>query len=234
MIRLFFHAIYTTVKGLWVTLTNLFRPTITQMYPEERRVTFRGDRGLPVLVSQPGTEILNCTACELCARACPVDCITIGWNKVDRNTAKPEEYGNNTRTGRHLVLYDLDASLCLYCGLCAEACPYDALAMSDVFELAELAVGDSHPTRLNEEAFDGGFPGVTAGDRSFVFDKERLAALGRNPSANLTGQRFEPYLSLQRDAAWDDRDADHNIFPPRPDLRYGGKSAAERSAVREE
>lgn len=224
MLRDFWQGLRTAVIGMWVTLVNLFRPPITQMYPEERRATFRGDRGLPVLVSQPGTEILNCTACELCARACPVDCITIGWNKVDRNAASPEEYGNNTRTGRHLRLFDLDSSLCLYCGLCAEACPYDALAMSDVFELSEMSAGEVHPTRLDEEAFDGGFPGVTAGDRSFVYDKDRLAALGRDPSANLSGQRFEPYLSLQRDGVWDDRDADHNIFPPRPELRYGGAS----------
>src|SRR5690625_1988267 len=153
----------------------MLRPSITQNYPEERRATFRGDRGLPVLVSQPGTEILNCTACELCARACPIDCITIGWDKVDRNTADPAEYGNNTRTGRHLRLFDLDSSLCLYCGLCAEACPYDALAMSDVFELSEGDIGPAHRIAFDEDAYDGGYAGQTAGDASFVYDKDRLA-----------------------------------------------------------
>lgn len=177
---------------------------------------------MPVLISQPGTDILNCTACELCARACPIECITIGWDKVDRNTADPAELGNNIRTGRHLQLFDLDSSLCLYCGLCAEACPYDALAMSDVFELSEDTVGATHAVALDEEAFDGGFPGQTAGDASFVYDKDRLAELGRNPAANMTGQRYEPYISLQRDGIWEDRDEDDSIFPPRPDLRYGG------------
>lgn len=222
MFKDFLRGLTTTAQGLGVTITNMFRPSITQQYPEERRVTFRGDRGLPVLVSQPGTEILNCTACELCARACPIECITVGWNKVDRNAADPAEYGNNTRTGRHLVLFDLDSSLCLYCGLCAEACPYDALAMSDVFELSEATVGAPHREKFDEEAYDGGFPGQTAGDGSFVYDKERLAELGRNPAANITGQRYEPYISLQRDGIWEDRDEDDAIFPPRPDLRYGG------------
>lgn len=221
MFQDFIRGLTTTAKGLGVTITNMFRPSITQLYPEERAATFRGDRGLPVLISRPGTEILNCTACELCARACPIECITIGWDKVDRNTADPEEYGNNTRTGRHLKLFDLDSSLCLYCGLCAEACPYDALAMSDVFELSEATVGAVHQTHMDEEAYDGGFPGQTAGDSNFVYDKDRLAALGRSPAANITGQRYEPYISLQRDAIWEDRDDADNIFPPRPDLRYG-------------
>ncbi|REJ35424.1 MAG: hypothetical protein DIU83_01370 [Bacillota bacterium] len=220
MTRQFFDTAASIGRGMWVTIVNFFRPTITQHYPEERRVTVRGERSLPVLLSRPGTEILNCTACELCARACPVECITIGWDKVDRKTARPEEVGNNTNTGRALRLYNLDASLCLYCGLCAEACPYEALAMSDVYELAEAAAGEPVPVELDKERFDGGFPGRTAGDERFVYTKERLAALGRHPAAVITGTRFNPYLSLQRDAVWEEREEPHNIFPPRPDLQY--------------
>src|SRR5690625_170137 len=93
--------------------------------------------------------------------------------------------------------------------------------MSDVFEMSEGDTGVPHRTTFDEEAYDGGFPGQTAGDSSFVYDKERLAALGRNPAANITGQRYEPYISLQRDGIWEDRDEDDAIFPPRPDLRYG-------------
>lgn len=222
MLKNFFRGLSTTAKGLGITLSNMLRPTVTQEYPEERRASFRGDRGLPVLISRPGTEILNCTACELCARACPIECITVGWDKVDRNSADPAELGNNTRTGRHLKVFDLDSSLCLYCGLCAEACPYDALAMSDIFELSEGTVGVEHPFRWDEDEFDGAFIGQTAGDKSFVYDKDQLAEFGRSGGANITGQRYEPYISLQRDAIWEDRDADDKNFPPRPDLRYGG------------
>lgn len=218
-VRGFFDTVVSIGRGMRVTMVNLLRPTVTQLYPEERRATPRGDRSLPVLLSEPGTDILKCTACELCARACPVECITIGWDKVDRKTARPEEVGNDTHTGRALRLYNLDASLCLYCGLCAEACPYEALAMSDVFELAEGAVGEPVPVALERERFDGGFPGRTAGDRRFVYDKKRLAALGRSPAAAISGTRFTPYLSLQRDAVWDDRDRPHNVYPPRPDMR---------------
>ncbi|HEY8496914.1 MAG TPA: 4Fe-4S binding protein [Limnochordales bacterium] len=219
-VREFMDTAVSVWRGMVVTIANFFRPVITQMYPEERRATQRGDRGLPVLLSMPGTEILKCTACELCARACPVECITIGWDKVDRKTARPEDVGNDTRTGRALRLYNLDASLCLYCGLCAEACPYEALAMSDVFELAEETTGDAVPVALDTEAYDGGFPGRTAGDAQFVYTKERLAALGRSPQGIVSGQRFEPYVSLQRDGVWERRDEPHNVFPPRPDARH--------------
>ncbi|HEY8418357.1 MAG TPA: 4Fe-4S binding protein [Limnochordales bacterium] len=219
-------------RGMAVTISNFFQPAITQQYPEERRATQRGDRGLPVLLSMPGTEILKCTACELCARACPVECITIGWDKVDRKTARPEDVGNDTRTGRALRLYNLDASLCLYCGLCAEACPYEALAMSDVFELAEATPGQAVPVALDTERYDGGFPGRTAGDARFVYGKERLAALGRSPGGIVSGRRFEPYVSLQRDGVWEERDEPHNIFPPRPDARHEADTRRPPSATR--
>ncbi|GEM_PF-397072 len=237
VVRQFVHTAASIGRGMAVTITNFFRPAVTQRYPEERRATQRGDRGLPVLLSMPGTEILRCTACELCARACPVECITIGWDKVDRKTAPPEKVGNDTRTGRALRLYNLDASLCLYCGLCAEACPYEALAMSDVFELSEETAGDGVPVALDSERFAGGFPGRTAGDARFVYTKERLAEIGRSPGSLVSGQRFEPYVSLQRDGVWEQQDMPHNVFRPRPDARHdaavsgyaGGDGHASRS-----
>jgi len=231
VVREFVDTAVSIGKGMAVTIANFFQPTVTQHYPEERRATPRGDRSLPVLLSMPGTEILKCTACELCARACPVECITIGWDKVDRKTARPEDVGNDTRTGRALRLYNLDASLCLYCGLCAEACPYEALAMSDVYEMAEGSPGEPAATELDRDRYDGGFPGRTAGDERFVYTKERLAALGRSPGATISGHRFEPYVSLNRDAVWEDRDDPHNIFPPRPDARYDDGSASRERRV---
>src|SRR5690554_3613481 len=195
MTRQFFDTAASIGRGMWVTIVNFFRPTITQHYPEERRVTVRGERSLPVLLSRPGTEILKCTACERCARACPVECITIGWDKVDRKTARPEDVGNDTRTGRALRLYNLDASLCLYCGLCAEACPWEALAMSDYYEMSAPAARQGEPVPHNPEA-TGGYPGRHAGDGAFVYDKFQLGELARRPQVRVTGMKFNPYLAV--------------------------------------
>src|SRR5690606_17139156 len=88
--------------ALGANARNLARPPVTTEYPQQVPDIPAGFRGLPVLLSFPGTEPLKCTACELCARACPVDCITIQWTRVDRRTTDPHAVGNNTQTGRRL------------------------------------------------------------------------------------------------------------------------------------
>lgn len=113
-------------EGMSVTLRHMFKPTITVQYPEERLDLPVGYRGLPVLLSDPEGN-LKCVSCELCAKACPVNCIEIQSHRgPDR--------------AKVLDVYNLDATWCMYCGLCVEACPFDALAMSDQFELAEYDV----------------------------------------------------------------------------------------------
>lgn len=114
----------SVVTGMKVTISNMVRPTITVNYPEERLDLPVGYRGIPVLLSDENGE-LKCTSCELCARACPVQCIEIQSHK---------EAGRKLKV---LDVYNLDSTWCMYCGLCVEACPFDALAMSDQFELAD-------------------------------------------------------------------------------------------------
>lgn len=188
-------AVKGLAKGLGVTARNLARPPVTTEYPQQVPDVPDGFRGLPVLLSFPGTETLKCTACELCARACPVDCITIQWTRVDRRTTDPHAVGNNTQTGRRLDVYNLDASLCLYCGLCAEACPWEALAMSDYYEMSAPAARQGEPVPHNPEA-TGGYPGRHAGDGAFVYDKFQLGELARRPQVRVTGMKFNPYLAV--------------------------------------
>lgn len=111
------------VIGLWVTIRNMVGRKITVHYPEQKLDMPVGFRGLPVLLSDPDGE-LKCVSCELCAKACPVNCIEIQSHRgPDRKKV--------------LDVYNLDATWCMYCGLCVEACPFDAMAMSDQYELAE-------------------------------------------------------------------------------------------------
>lgn len=118
----------TMIVGMNVTIRNMVKPSITVRYPDERLDLPVGYRGIPVLLSD--TEgALKCVSCELCARACPVQCIEIQSHK---------EPGQKIKV---LDVYNLDATWCMYCGLCAEACPFDALAMSDQYELADYDLG---------------------------------------------------------------------------------------------
>jgi len=79
----------------------------------------------------------NCTACMLCARECPDWCIYIESHK---QTA-PAPDGGRPRVRNVLDRFAIDFSLCMYCGICVEACPYDALFWSGEFGYPETGIG---------------------------------------------------------------------------------------------
>ena len=95
-------------KGLMVTMRHLFREPFTVQYPEEIR---------PVPVNAR-TNLLwfeeRCTGCSACAQACPDGCILVHTS--------PKEDGSLNKDR-----YEIDFRLCMYCGLCVEACPYEAI-----------------------------------------------------------------------------------------------------------
>ncbi len=116
-------SLYDRFKGFYVTLGEFFRPPTTVQYPHVKRRNPHRFRGLPVLVTDPETGEEKCTACGLCATACP--------NNVINMTSEP-----HATKGRHPVTYTIQAPRCLFCGLCVEACPVKAIQMSHHFELA--------------------------------------------------------------------------------------------------
>jgi len=113
-------AIGSTFEGLTVTMSWLFRRPLTVQYPD------RTDK--PVQEMLPDTyrgvlevDLDRCTACMLCQKSCPLGCISI-------ETCKHPE------GGREFQKFDIDIGLCMYCGLCAEACNFDALVHTTEFE----------------------------------------------------------------------------------------------------
>jgi NADH-quinone oxidoreductase subunit I len=80
----------------------------------------------------------NCTVCMLCARECPDWCIYIDSHKEEvivPGASRP-------RQRNVLDRFAIDFSLCMYCGICIEACPFDALFWSPEFEYAEYDIRD--------------------------------------------------------------------------------------------
>ena len=68
--------LWSIAKGMATTLKHLFRKKATIEYPEEKRPFSPVFRGLHVLNRDAeGRE--NCTACGLCAVACPAEAITM-------------------------------------------------------------------------------------------------------------------------------------------------------------
>ena len=69
----------------------------------------------------------RCTSCMICARECPTWCITLTSHQEKRVPAP----GARPRTENVLDTFAVDWALCMYCGICIEECPYDALEWSD-------------------------------------------------------------------------------------------------------
>ena len=95
-------------KGLWVTLRHLVRPPVTVQYPEEVR-------DIPV---NARTNLVwfeeRCTGCSTCAQACPDGCILVATSPAEDGSLKIDRF-------------EIDFRICMYCGLCTEACPYEAI-----------------------------------------------------------------------------------------------------------
>jgi NADH-quinone oxidoreductase subunit I len=122
----------TLAKGFGVTFRHLFRPAVTENYPDEPPHFEPRYRGLHVLErDEQGLE--KCVACFLCAAACPANCIYI---EAAENTAEQRISAGE----RYASVYNIDYNRCIFCGYCVEACPTDAITHGHGFELASYNV----------------------------------------------------------------------------------------------
>ena len=126
-------AIPGLLKGLAATARTLGRPTHTAEYPDAQPHLPPRTRGVIALLEE------NCTSCMLCARECPDWCIYIDSHK---ETLPATTEGGRERQRNVLDRFAIDFSLCMYCGICIEVCPFDALHWSPEFEYAEVNVLD--------------------------------------------------------------------------------------------
>jgi NADH-quinone oxidoreductase subunit I len=157
-------------KGLVVTLKNLLLPgrmfTLHQ-YPDRRISVFglakrSGSNVLAFSVKNPGEALKalvglasvedrlpqhprfrgqeftwyeeRCTGCASCAKYCPLGIIRIVTDPSGTFMQEGEKYD--------IEVFDIDIGRCMFCGLCVEACPYDALHMGSGFEEGSYARND--------------------------------------------------------------------------------------------
>ncbi len=129
----FWEKLYLPVifKGMLITFTHIFRKKATINYPEQKRPFSSVFRGLHVLNrDEKGRE--RCTACGLCAVACPAEAIT-----MEAAERLPEEE-NLYREEKYAAKYEINMLRCIFCGLCEEACPKDAIYLSETFAPANF------------------------------------------------------------------------------------------------
>lgn len=121
------------LKGLVTTARTALRRTHTAEYPDVAPELPPRSRGVIALLEE------NCTSCMLCARECPDWCIYIDSHK---ETVPASTEGGRERQRNVLDRFAIDFSLCMYCGICIEVCPFDALFWSPQFEYAEVDIRD--------------------------------------------------------------------------------------------
>ena len=118
-------------KGMTITFSHLFKKRPTINYPEEQRPFSAVFRGLQILNrDEEGRE--RCTACGLCAVACPAEAITM--EAAERQTGEEHLY----REEKYAAKYEINMLRCIFCGLCEEACPKDAVYLSQTFAPANF------------------------------------------------------------------------------------------------
>ena len=136
----YFRNIYDNLRsiavGMKITLKYAFQKGVTLNYPEQRLSFAPRYRGIHEF------EAEKCIACDMCAKACPVDCIYIdktAARKLDKRTGMVDE--SDPKNGK-LLRFAIDYSKCLFCALCTEPCPTACIHMGKLHDLSSYSRDD--------------------------------------------------------------------------------------------
>ncbi len=124
------------LKGMLVTFKYLFRTPVTVQYPEEVRPIPHRARTNLVWFEE------RCTGCSTCAQACPDGCILVATSPRGDGSLNVDRY-------------EIDFRLCMYCGLCSEACPYHAIQPGGTFTDAVYVFDEMYKNKDELRALAG-------------------------------------------------------------------------------
>ncbi len=140
------------LNGMSITFKHMFKKEATIRYPEQKREIAPVYRGQHVLkIDDEGAE--RCTACGLCAVACPAEAITM--DAAERKPGEEHLY----REEKYAAKYEINMLRCIFCGLCEEACPKEAIFLTDRivetdFERGEFIYGKDKLVEKIDERID--------------------------------------------------------------------------------
>lgn len=134
---------YRTTEGILSRAKADTRGIFTVQYPEEKLPVPEEFRYLPFLVfdeGEDGGKTIRCTACGICSKVCPPQCIWI-VRSADPQTGKPIPSPAE---------FSIDVDICMNCGFCSEFCPFDAIKMDHDYEIASYDRSTAHIYRLEK------------------------------------------------------------------------------------
>lgn len=143
----------TALKGLTLTVKHLFSARKARQSLDIKKDHYFDEQSGVTTVQYPkvtmpipevaryqlDVEIDDCIVCDLCAKACPVDCITIEAIKSPEAIGKTSD-GSVKRL--YAAEFDIDMAKCMYCGLCTVVCPTECITMTDKYDVVTSNLAD--------------------------------------------------------------------------------------------
>ena len=134
------------VKSIGTTVRAAFRKPVTVQYPTEKKVLPHRSRGFPVLLWDFEKDEPFCTGCQVCARYCPVDCITVTMKD------NPKFAAGKSKRKKTVDSFYLDYARCMRCDICVEVCNFDAIVMNNTWKGVELSRYDRQDLVMDKNA----------------------------------------------------------------------------------